>query len=67
MQCAFKDADKLKKGETVSLTLQSHPGLGLVKKYGAARSAGEWRYIESTVGLLGSGEEPDPVVGGGEE
>ena len=59
MQCVFKDADKLKKGETVSLILQSHPGLGLVKKYGAARSAGEWRYIESGVcHLRGSGEEP---------
>ena len=49
-RCIFEEAAKLKAGGKASLTLKSHPGQGIGKKYLDERWAGPWRYIESGCG-----------------
>ena len=46
----FDQADALRGGTTVALTLRSHAGRGIAKKYEGERRAGPWRYIESAAG-----------------
>ena len=46
-QCVFAEAAELRVGGTAKLTLKSHPGRGIGKKYLEERRAGPWRYIES--------------------
>ena len=49
-RCVFAETSKLRAGGTVKLTLKSHPGQGIGKKYLEERRAGPWRYIESGCG-----------------
>lgn len=49
MACVFSEAERLRAGETVPLTLASHPGKSIGKRYHEERRYGEWRYIESEV------------------
>ena len=51
-QYVFDAADDLRKGDEVSLTLRSHEGMGIGKKYTDERQYGPWRLIESD-GCLG--------------
>jgi hypothetical protein len=46
-QCIFTHAANLKKGETSTLSLNSHPGIGIGKQYLEERRSGPWRFIES--------------------
>lgn len=46
----FHEAEALRHGRPGALTLASHPGLAVVKRYEAERTYNEWRYIESGVG-----------------
>ena len=43
----FADAARLKSGEVTALTLASHPGTGVGKKFASPKSAGDWLYIEA--------------------
>ena len=47
-KCIF-DKGALRSGKPTPLTLVSHPGLAIAKRYSDERRAGEWRYIESGV------------------
>jgi len=47
-KCIF-DKAALRSGRPTPLTLVSHPGLAIAKRYTDERRAGEWRYIESGV------------------
>ena len=47
-KCIF-DKAALRSGKPTPLTLVSHPGLAIAKRYTDERHAGEWRYIESGV------------------
>ena len=53
-QCVFDHAAALLSGGTVPLTLSSHPGLGIGKKYTNENRHGPWRYIESGMGAAES-------------
>lgn len=46
-QYVFEEAEKLKAGSDVTLTLRSHKGMGIGTKFLNERQAGPWRYIES--------------------
>ena len=45
----FSNAARLKSGETVSLTLSSHAGMGVGRRYGEERRVGPWRYTEAGI------------------
>ncbi len=49
-RCVFAETYELRAGGTVKLTLTSHPGQGIGKKYLEERRAGPWRYILSGCG-----------------
>ena len=46
-QYVFEEADLLKGGSDVALTLRSHKGMGIGNKHLNERDHGPWRYIES--------------------
>ena len=45
----FSNAARLKSGKTVSLTLSSHAGMGVGRRYGEERRVGPWRYTEAGI------------------
>ena len=47
MQCVFNEATVLRAGGTARLTLASHPGKSISRRYSEERNYGEWRYTES--------------------
>ena len=47
MQCVFNEATALRAGGTARLTLASHPGKSISRRYSEERNYGEWRYTES--------------------
>jgi hypothetical protein len=47
MQCIFNEATALRAGRTARLTLASHPGKSISRRYSEERNYGEWRYTES--------------------
>jgi len=48
-QCIFTHSKALESGSAATLSLMSHDGYGIGKKYVTERRAGPWRYIESQV------------------
>jgi len=45
----FKNASRLRNGETVNLSLSSHYGMGVSRMYNEEKRFGPWRYTESCV------------------